>query len=178
MAKPSASNWSDSFETLYKLITPLLRQLVEILLAPFDGGQFGRAGNVEQCPVGLTTFKGNKKTSMFVRHVADNLVEESLTRLDQFVAGGGLPGHALEAALKLFRDILSRASASPLGARTSALWTAETSLGSLAASIAASVRICRLNAFWLVRIETYCRELSVERLEGPLRLFKVFLQLI
>jgi hypothetical protein len=68
MAKPSASNWSVSFETLYELVTPLLRQLVEIL--------------------------------------------------------------------------------------------------------------CRLNAFWLVRIETYCRQLPLERLEGPLRLFKLFLQLI
>ena len=81
----------DSFETLYKLVTPLLRQLVEILLAPFDGGRFGRAGNVEQCPVGLATFKGNKKTSMFIRHVSDNLVDESLTRLDQSSRETGSP---------------------------------------------------------------------------------------
>ena len=53
---------------------PIDTQLIKIELAPFDCWQAGGGRQTKKSPLGLTALKRDKKLTMPIRHLADNLV--------------------------------------------------------------------------------------------------------
>ncbi|WP_333927425.1 hypothetical protein [Bradyrhizobium sp. CCBAU 11361] len=96
------------FEASDELVAFFLRQLVEILLTPFDGRQIGCGGYAEETPIRRAALERYKKLPVCVRHLANNLFNERLARGDNGILGNGLVRHTLEAMEEFIADIFLR----------------------------------------------------------------------
>ena len=80
-------------------------QLREVFEFPAHGRQVLGARQTEQRPVGLALLHRNQKPLLFLRHLADDLLDEIFARLQEVIEADRLVHHALEAPPVFGRNI-------------------------------------------------------------------------